>query len=60
MLAWIDGHPDLSDTLLLLAAIVFALGMLGRMVSAREGRPSIPGWFLELGLGLLAVALLVL
>jgi hypothetical protein len=60
VLAWIDGHPDLSDTLLLIAAVAFVLGMAGRMMSAREGRPSIPGWFLELGLALVAVALLVL
>lgn len=60
MLAWLDGHPDLSDTLFLLAAVAFVLGMIGRMLSSREGRASVPGWFLELGLALTAVGLLVL
>lgn len=60
MLAWIDGHPDLSDTLLLIAAVLFVLGAIGRATSASAGKVSVPGWLLEVGLALVAVALLVL
>lgn len=60
MLAWIDGHPDLADTLFLIAAILFVLGGLARMTSASEGRIALPGWLLEIGLALLAIGFLVL
>lgn len=60
MVAWIDGHPDLADVLFLIAAIVFVVAALSRWRSSTEGRPTLPGWFVELGLALVAVGLLVL
>lgn len=57
MLAWIDGHPDVSDALLLLAAVLFVLAAVGRWTTAGTGRVALP--FVEVGLALVAAGLLV-
>lgn len=56
----IDGHDTLADWLFLIAAVLFVVGAVARATSASEGRVALPGWLLEVGLALLAVAWLVL
>lgn len=55
-----SGHVLLADWLFLIAAVLFLLGGLSRAASARDGRLALPGWLLEIGLCLVAVAWLVL
>lgn len=51
----IDGHVDLADWLFLIAAILFLVSALGKLSTTK-----IPGWVLDVGFVLLAVAFLVL
>ena len=57
--ALIDGHPALSDWLLLIAAVVFAVAAVVAYIRQAVPRDWVPS-LVPVGLTLLAVGLLVL